>query len=175
MNNLPAIDIFFIFLILLLAVHGYVKGFVEELFSWAAPILSIWAAVFLFKSGAVFIRERYMHNVRLVPEILAFIAIFVLLMLFIKLLGRILRDVIVGVNLGFLNKLLGIIFGLIEGIAFTALILFVLGVQPFFDASKLTGESILARFLLPLILKTPLNRERDVINTVLLALPKFTA
>jgi membrane protein required for colicin V production len=92
-----------------------------------------------------------MQNVRIVPEILAFIAIFILIMLCIKLLERILKDVVEGANLGILNKILGAIFGLAEGFAIITLIVFVLNVQPLFDASRILEDSILAELLLPII------------------------
>jgi membrane protein required for colicin V production len=170
MSNLPLIDILLLILILLMVVHGFVKGFIAELFSWAALVLSIWAAVLLFPAGAAFLRKSYMQNVRLVPEIIAFVVIFVLIMLFIKFLERILRDVIEEANLGTVNKLLGAVFGLIEGFALTALIIFVFAVQPLFDASKLIGESIFSGILLPFI-TIPLNRGKDIINTAFLILP----
>lgn len=166
---MPAIDVVFICLIVLMVIHGFVKGFIEELFSWAALVLSIWAAVLLFPAGGSFIRAKFMQNVRIVPEILGFIAIFIIIMLVIKILERILRDVVSGANLGFLNKILGAIFGVIEGFAFTALILFVLAVQPLFDPAKLLGGSIFAQLLFPII-RIPLGRGQDAVETVLLIL-----
>ena len=171
MNDIPVIDYIFAGLILLMVVHGYIKGFIEELFSWAALILAIWAAVLLNSAGAVFIRERFMQNVRVVPEILAFVAIFILVLIVIKLLERVLKNVIVGANLGTVNKILGALFGLVEGFAFTLLIIFVFSVQPLFNASGLLGESIFSGLLLPLI-KIPLKGSgQDIINTTLLFLP----
>ena len=172
MSDLPVIDYFFIFLALLMLIHGYVKGLIEELFSWAALILAIWAAVLLNPAGAAFIRERTMQNVRVVPELLAFLAIFILVMAVIKLLERVLKDVVAGANLGTVNKILGALFGLIEGVAFTALIIFVLTVQPLFDASNILRESIFVQYLLPFI-RIPLERGKGFIETVLLVLPEL--
>ena len=174
MRDLPVIDYIFVFLILLMIIHGYVKGFIEELFSWAALILAIWAAVLLNPAGAAFIRERTMQNVRVVPELLAFLAVFIIVMIVIKILERILKDVIEGTKLRAVNKIFGALFGIIEGLAFTALIIFVLTVQPLFDASGIFADSIFARYLLPFI-KIPLERGRDIIDAVLLVLPEFPA
>lgn len=171
---MQAIDIFFIALVALMVIHGFVKGFVEELFSWAAMVLSIWAAVLLFPAGAALIREKFMPNVRIVPEIFAFIIIFLVVMLFIKLLERLLRDVITGANLGSLNKLLGVLFGMVEGFAFIALIIFVLRVQPLFDAAKLLEGSVIARFLSPLFKILP-ERGQELMNAAFLAVPAFPA
>lgn len=171
---MQAIDIFFIALVALMVIHGFVKGFVEELFSWAAMVLSIWAAVLLFPAGAALIREKFMPNVRIVPEIFAFIIIFLVVMLFIKLLERLLRDVITGANLGSLNKLLGVLFGMVEGFAFIALIIFVLRVQPLFDAAKLLEGSVIARFLSPLFKILP-ERGQELMNAAFLVVPAFPA
>ena len=149
MSNLSVIDMVFIALIILMVVHGYVKGFVEEIFSWATIVLAIWMAVLFYSAGAAFIRTKIMENVRIVPEILAFVAIFVIVTFILKMLERILKDVIQGSKLGTLNKVLGAVFGVIEGFAITTLILFVLRVQPLFDASSIIGESVFAEILLP--------------------------
>jgi len=170
MGNLPVIDYIFIFLIMLMIVHGYFKGFVDELFSWAALILAIWAAVLLNPAAAAFIRQNAMQNVRVVPELLGFVAVFILVMIVIKLLEKVLRDVIEGANLGAVNKILGAVFGLIEGFAFVILIIFVLNVQPIFDPSKIFSGSVFAQIMLPLI-KIPFGRGQETIETVFIYLP----
>jgi len=149
MSNLPVIDYVFIALILLMVIHGYFKGFVEEIFSWATIILALWMAVLFYAPGGAFIRTMIMENVRVVPEVLAFVAIFIIVTAVLKLLKRLLKDVIEGAKLQSLDKILGVIFGAIEGLAITTLILFVLRVQPLFDASNIIGESVFAEFLLP--------------------------
>jgi len=173
MGNLPVIDYIFILLILLMIVHGYIKGFIEELFSWAALVLAIWAGVLLNSAAAAFIRQRTMQNVRVVPEILGFAAVFVLVMIVIKLLEKILRDVIAGANLGTVNRILGAVFGLIEGFAIVILVIFVFSVQPLFNASKILGGSYFAKIMLPLI-KLQTGRGQDVVNTVFIILPALT-
>ena len=174
MSNISVIDMVFLILIALMAIRGYVKGFIAEFFSWAALVLAIWVAVLLHPAGAEFIRSKIMENVKYVPEILAFIAIFIIVMLFVKMFERILKDVIMGAKLGGANKVLGAVFGFAEGLTLTALILFILGVQPIFDASNIIADSTFAQILLPII-KVPLERGTDIINTVHLLLPAFPA
>jgi membrane protein required for colicin V production len=170
MSNIPVIDLVFLILIALMVIRGYVRGFIEEFFAWAVLVLAIWGAVLLHPAGAVFIRSKVMQNVKFIPEILAFIAIFIIIMLLLKMLKHVLKDVIMGAKLGGANKLLGLVFGLIEGLTITVLILFVLTVQPIFDVSNIIEESIIAQLLLPLV-KIPFDRGKDVINTALLTLP----
>jgi len=166
MSTIPIIDIIFFFLVVLMVIHGFLKGFIEELFSWAAPVLAIGTAIFMYPQGAAFIRDNFMENVRVVPEVLAFLAIFILIVLFVKFLGRVLKDVISGIHLGAVNRLLGAIFGLTEGLALTAIILFFLQVQEVFDSSKIIADSLFARFLSPII-QIPLNRGNDVVEVVI--------
>ena len=169
---MPAIDIFFIVLTAIMVIHGFIKGFIRELFSWAALVLSIWVAVLLFSAGGEYIRSKLMEDVRVVPELLAFIAIFLLIMIAVKLLERILRDVVEGANLGAINKFLGAIFGLIEGLALTALILFLLSTQPLFDASALIDESIFLEYMAPFFRILPTLGD-DIINTAVLFWPSW--
>ena len=150
MSNLSVIDYVFIALIILMVLHGFFKGFVEEIFSWATIILALWMGVLFYAAGGAFIRTKIMENVRVVPEVLAFVAIFIIVTAVLKLLKRLLKDVIEGARLQSLDRILGAVFGVIEGLAITTLILFVFRVQPLFDASNLMGDSVFAEFLLPL-------------------------
>ena len=170
MGNFPVIDLIFLVLIVLMLIHGYVKGFVEELFSWATLVLAMLAAVFLYSPGAAFIRTKTMENVLFIPEILAFIAVFLIVVLFLKMLERVLKDIVLGTNMGGINKILGAVFGLLEGFALTAIILFILVVQPLFDPSKVIGDSIFAQILLPII-RAPMNKGQEIINTACIFMP----
>ena len=171
MNNIPVIDLIFAILIVLMVIHGYVRGFIEEFFGWATLVLSIWAAVLLYHKGADFIRTKIMQTVRYVPEILAFIAIFLIVMIVLKMVEYVLKDIIKNAKiLGGANKVLGLVFGLIEGFTLTALILFVLMVQPVFKDLKFLDDSIFNQILKPII-SIPLNRGKTIVNTVFLFLP----
>jgi len=167
MNNFPVIDVIFLILIVLMIIHGFVRGFITELFSWAAFILAIFAAVSLYHPAGEFIRSKFMQNVKYIPEIFAFIIIFILVILLLKMVEHVLKDIVEGAKLGGLNKILGLIFGLLEGVALVGVILFVLSVQPVFDASKIIKDSFFAQFLLPLI-QIPLHRGKDAIKTAFL-------
>ena len=174
MSGVSIIDWVLGSLILLMVIHGFIKGFVEELFSWAALVLAIWVAFLLYPAGGAFIRQSMMEQVRVVPELLAFIAIFLIIMVCIKLLERVLKNVIEGANLGGVNKIFGALFGLVEGAAITALILFVLSVQPLFDADAILTGSFFADLILPVV-TIILDRGNDTIyvETALFILPGF--
>ncbi|MDR2110548.1 MAG: CvpA family protein [Spirochaetaceae bacterium] len=149
--SLAILDIILGTLILILIIRCALRGFIEEVMSMASFVLGILGAVFFHKNGAVFVRERFMPGVKVLPEVLAFIALFLMIFVVIKLVEHILRDIVTRINLGGVDRFLGIIFGVFEGIALAALVVFFLKVQPLFDSGPLLRESVFARFLLPLI------------------------
>ncbi|MCL2374306.1 MAG: CvpA family protein, partial [Treponema sp.] len=157
--------------IVLLTIRGHVRGFIMEFFTWASLLVSIWVAFLFHPAGAEFIRSRIMENVQYIPEIMAFVGIFIIVMLLVKMVEHILRDVVMGAKLGGANKLLGAILGLVEGLTLTALFFFILNIQPVFDASGIIEGSTLAQILLPII-RVPIERGAEMIDAVFL-LPVF--
>ena len=149
--NFTVMDIVFIVLIGLFAVRCYLKGFVSELLSMAGFALGILAALFFYKNGADFLRDRFWPGLRTIPEILSFIFLFIFVLIVVKLLAIMLKGIIDGIRLGGADRTLGIIFGIAEGIAVVSLVLFLIRVQPLFDPSAILSDSFFANLLLPLI------------------------
>jgi len=149
--SFSVVDFIFIGLIGLFIIRCYLKGFLSELLSMAAVVLGFIAALFFYKNGAEYLRLRFWPDVKTVPEILAFAGLFVIVFLAVKLLEAMLKGIIDGVRLGGVDRFLGLIFGLAEGLAVVSLILFLLRVQPLFDPEKILSESFFANLLLPFI------------------------
>jgi len=149
--TLAVIDFIFLALIILFAVRCYLKGFVTELFSMAGIVLGMLAALFFYKNGGEFLRTRFWPDLRAIPEILAFIALFIIVFITVKLLAVMLKGIISGIKLGGVDRFLGIIFGFAEGITVISLVLFLLKIQPLFDPSSVLSGSFFADLLLPLI------------------------
>jgi membrane protein required for colicin V production len=117
----------------------------------AAVILGILASLFLYKNGGAFLRAQFWPELKLLPEIIAFIGLFVIVFIVVKIFETMLKGIIERIHLSGADRFLGIFFGLAEGIAVTSLVLFLLRIQPLFDPSPILSESIFARLLLPLI------------------------
>jgi len=132
-------------------IRCYLKGFISELLSMAAFVLGLLASLFFYKNGAVFIRDKFLPNVKVIPEILAFIALFIIVSLIIKIIEKLLKDIIEGFRLRGVDHFLGIIFGFLEGVVVISLILFLFKIQPLFNPSALLDNSFFAKILLPLI------------------------
>lgn len=149
--EISVIDVIFILLLILFVVRCYLKGFVSELFSMAAVVLGLLASLFFYKNGGEYLRSRFWPELKLIPEVIAFISLFLIVFIVIKLLEIMLKGIINGVSLTGADRFLGIIFGLAEGIVVISLVVFVLRIQPLFDPSSILSESVFARLLLPLI------------------------
>jgi membrane protein required for colicin V production len=152
MKGIAVIDIIFLALAVLLTVRCALRGFIRELLSMASVVLGLLAAFFFYKNGGAFIERKFMPGVNIIiPDILAFIALFLIVFILIKILGIILKDIIEGIKLGGVDRFLGVIFGLVEGGIVISLILFVLTIQPLFDSAPILQKSFFAELLLPLI------------------------
>jgi membrane protein required for colicin V production len=141
----------FLALVALLTLRCLLKGFTGEIIALASVALGLTGAIFFFKAGAAFIRQRALADVAFLPEIIAFAAIFIIVFVAGKLLDFIIKDIINRLNLGGLDRFLGLFLGLLEGLALVSLILLLLSVQPLFDPAALLSRSVFARLLLPLI------------------------
>ena len=150
--SFSVLDFVFLGLLGLFMIRCYIKGFISEILSMAAVILGLLSSLFFYKNGAAFIRTKYLPELKVIPEIIAFIALFTIVFIVIKLFELLLKGVIEGVSLKGADHFLGIIFGFAEGLAVVCLILFILRIQPLFNPTQLLHDSFFARLLLPLII-----------------------
>lgn len=114
-------------------------------------MLGILASLFFYTNGGEYLRVKFWPDLKIIPEVIAFIALFLIVFITVKLLEIMLKGIINGVRLSGVDRFIGIFFGLAEGIAVVSLILFVLRIQPLFDSSLILSESFFAKLLLPLI------------------------
>jgi membrane protein required for colicin V production len=150
--NMAGIDVVFMVIIAVSALRCAARGFISELLSMAALIFGVVAALLLFRQGGALVRDWFMPDVKVVPEIIAFIAFFLLIYIAVKIIEITLKSIIEGIQLGGLDHLLGFLFGFVEGIIVVCLLLFLITIQPFFNPDPMLEDSFLARVLLPIIL-----------------------
>jgi membrane protein required for colicin V production len=168
--SITAIDIIFIALIIIFTVRCSLRGFVSELLSMASVVLGLLAALYFYKQGGEFVRVKFMPTLKIIPVIIAFLALFLIVFICIKILESILKDIIEGIRLGRADRFLGIFFGLLEGIIVVSLALFVISIQPLFDPRSLLESSFFANLLLPFIT----GRGRAVIEEVVMGSGVFS-
>jgi membrane protein required for colicin V production len=149
--TMAIIDIIFIVLIFILIIRCALHGFISEIMSMAAVVLGLLSAILFYKPGAAFVRTKILTDMAALPELIAFIALMVIIFFAIKILEHIIQDIISRIHLGGLNHALGLVFGLLEGLVLVSLLLFVINIQPLFSPESLLEHSFFAKLLNPLV------------------------
>jgi len=116
------IDLVFGILLLLAAVQGFRNGFIIEIASLAALILGIWGGIKFSDYTATFITKHTGYHSEYLSTI-AFVVTFILIVILIHIMGKMLDTVVKAVFLGFLNRLAGIIFGVLKTAVILSIIL----------------------------------------------------
>ena len=150
--NMAGIDVVFMVIIAISALRCAARGFISEILSMAALIFGLLASLLFFKHGGALVREWFMPDIKVVPEIIAFIGFFLIVYVTVKIIEITLKSIIEGIRLGSLDHLLGFLLGFVEGLIIVCLLLFLISIQPFFNADSILGDSFLAKVLLPIIL-----------------------
>lgn len=107
------IDLVLGIILVLAAIQGFRKGFIVEAASLAALVLGIWGAIKFSDWTADFITRKFNYHSEYL-SIFAFILVFIGIVILISLLGKLLDNAVKAVALGFLNRLAGIIFGVLK-------------------------------------------------------------
>ncbi len=119
------IDCILIIILIAGAINGFVKGFFVELASVASLILGIWAAVEF--SG--FIQVWLSRDLQWSPEmmrVVAFILIFIFVVLVIHLVATLTEKFIRAIALSIFSRLAGAIFGIIKTAFILSLLMLVI-------------------------------------------------
>jgi membrane protein required for colicin V production len=139
------IDIIIIAALGLAMVMGFINGLVKEVASLAALILGIWGAI-RFSSFTAEKLYDYFDMTGKYVGIISFLITFGVIVILIHFIGLLVDKLVDAVALGFLNKLLGIVFGLFKAVLIISVILVVLNAidarKPFLPKERIE-QSIL--------------------------------
>lgn len=128
------LDIILIVPLIFAAWAGYRKGFVIEIASLAALILGIYAAINFSFYAAELLDQNFDMSEKWV-NIIAFIITFVVVVFVIYVIGRIIEKFIDILMLGFVNRLFGLVFGVLKWAFILSILIYI--VQLFDDDNKL--------------------------------------
>ena len=142
-------DIVFGIIILFLALRGLLRGFIGEVFSLGAIVAGIGAAVLFSSLFADYLEVSL--NIRGWGHVVAFLGTFLIVYVAMKIIEKALKVVIETVHLQNLDKALGLFLGFVEGVIVAGFFIFLLSLQPFFDLSGPLGNSLVVRFITPLV------------------------
>jgi membrane protein required for colicin V production len=149
--GIAVVDIVFLGVIAVFTLRCAVRGAVSEILSMAALVFGLLAAIFFYKTAAVIVREQFMPDIKVLPEILSFIALFLIVFAVIKILEAMLKGIVEGIRLKGPDHFLGFILGFAEGVVAVCLLLFIISIQPFVQPEDILGGSFFAELLLPYI------------------------
>ena len=119
------IDLIIVVLLILSFINGFINGFVKEVASLAALILGIWGAIKFSTFTAAKLYDWFDMSGQYVG-IIAFLITFGIIVVIIHFIGIIADKIISAVALGFLNRLLGMVFGVIKSVLILSVIFCVL-------------------------------------------------
>jgi membrane protein required for colicin V production len=148
--SFSALDIVFAILIFLFSIRCFFRGFITELMSVASLVLGLLAAFLFHKPASVFVMEKWLPKSAILADIIATAALFLIVFIAIKILEHVIQDIISAVDLGGIDRFIGLIFGFAEGVLLVTLIVWLISIQPLFDPQPLLESSVIAQILLPL-------------------------
>lgn len=137
--NLPVIDIIFLIIIFMCAVHGAFRGFLDELFSKLAIIVALFCGLFNYKRLLPSLPDFGAFG--FLANILSFLIIFVVVYIVVRIVQKIIGAIFRGDIMKGLDKSLGFFLGIGEGLLIVGVVLFLLYQQPFFDVSGILNGS----------------------------------
>jgi len=164
------IDLIIVVILILSMVMGFINGLVKEVASLAALILGIWGAI-RFSSFTAEKLYDYFDMTGQYVGIIAFLVTFGLIVVMIHFIGILADKIVTAVALSFVNRLLGIAFGLFKSVLIMSVFFVILNAidarKPFLpketiEASKFYNPiSDIAPVLFPIIGEGGYNRSFD--------------
>ena len=104
---------------------GFTKGFIYEIATLVALILGVYGAIHFSDFTAEIIQDTFKYESQYM-EYISFIVTFIAIVIGINLIGKVMDKVVEAIALGFLNRLLGVAFGLLKGIVILSIVVHLL-------------------------------------------------
>jgi membrane protein required for colicin V production len=133
-------DLLIVIVLVVSVISAFAKGFFVEVFSLAGVILGLFIAAANYGGFALWVL-RVIHN-REAANLIAFLLIVLVVMVLASIVGRLLRGLFRSVGLGIVDRLLGAVFGLVEGCVVVTLVL--MGIVAFLPRQDWLSNSRLA-------------------------------
>lgn len=143
--SFAVIDFIFAIIVVITLIGGFARGFVENVLNKLGWIFAVILSAMFYEQMA-FKLKAYISN-DFLSKLAGFFIIFAIVFLVIMILKVILSKLFSGTILGGLDKALGGLFGVVEGIAISFIIIFLLELQPIFDVSPLLRGSFFASLM----------------------------
>ena len=146
---MAVIDFIFIAILAIVVIYSTFKGFAGALLSLAGIILGSLAGIFFFRRTALIMRGWFLEDVKYVPEIIAFVVIFLLVFGIVKIIEVMLKSIIEKIRFKAADRFLGFLFGIGEGVIIICILLFLINLQNFFESAPILENSFFSKILMP--------------------------
>ena len=122
------VDFVIIGIILISAIISVFRGFIKEVLSLASWVLSFWVALTFYPHLATLLAD-YLHtpSIRLFT---AFFALFVVTLILAAMVNHLISELVEKTGLTGTDRSLGVIFGIIRGVAIVTLLVLLAGATP---------------------------------------------
>ncbi|MBR1871725.1 MAG: CvpA family protein [Bacteroidales bacterium] len=117
------VDIILLICLVPAVVQGFIKGFISQVAALLGLILGVWASFHFSEAVSAWLLPYMGETSPQVVKILAFAVILIVVILLLYLAGKALKGVIKLVLLGWLDKLLGIVFSLAKAVLIIGLLI----------------------------------------------------
>lgn len=122
------IDYSFLFIIVASALVGLMRGLVKEALSLISWVFAIWVGVHFSPMLAQLLQDQIEQNT--VRHIVSFLALFMGTLITLSLISYIIRSGLKKIGLGFLDRLGGLLFGVLRGCGIAMILIYVMGLTP---------------------------------------------
>ena len=147
MDVLNTVDWIIIVLCAIGAIWGAIKGFIDEFSQKTGYIAGLLAALMFTKAVA----PLFSNNFNLptwVSALIAYVLLFIVGYLLIKMLGTMLKGISDTASISFLDNLLGFFLGLLESVLVIGMLETLLSYQSMFDLSEAFRQSFISSNLI---------------------------
>ncbi len=122
------IDYSFLFIIGISAIVGILRGLVREALSLVAWVLAIWVSVHFSPMLAQLLEGQIEQA--MMRNIVSFLILFIGTLLTGSLISYIIRSGLKKIGLGFLDRLGGLLFGVLRGCGIIMILIYIIGLTP---------------------------------------------
>ena len=137
-------DLLFLLVALFFVIKGFIRGFISEFMSMAALILGLVAALMFQNQVADLLKDMIKSDT--FRPLVSFFILFIGTYVVVKLVEMLLHNAIEAISMNSLDRLLGIVWGLLETSVIILIIVFLIYKFKFKAGMSFLDESVVAKY-----------------------------
>lgn len=142
---LVPLDICFLIIILIFALSALAKGLIKELFSKVSFIVGLVLAIIFTPRLDIYVSDSIKNPA--LSKTVSFVIIFTAVFLVISIIQQLIAKIFSGEIMRGLDRTLGFLLGVLEGLIVISCVLVVLTAQPWLDVSDIFEGSLFYKYL----------------------------